>query len=258
MFWIFNLAALLCMVYYIVILIYSGIGTSWSFLWLIGAAMFLLLAFGTEYYIKHAKEIPLWVPVFVITTLLAGIFSFGAIEMLIFTNAAGRDAQGMDYVIVLGTEVRGEEISDSLKKRLDKVLVYAEKNPDTIFVLSGGKGRGEAMSEADAMFAYLSYNGVPEEKMVKEGKSSNTKENIEYSRGVIQTMEALRKKPSDREIKIAVLSSDFHVFRAKQIAKKMGITDIYGISADTNQVLFIHLCVREALAVFKDKLLGNM
>lgn len=258
MFWIFNLAALLCMVYYIVILVYSGISTSWSFLWLIAAAMFLFLAFGTEYYIKHAKKIPLWVPVSVVTTLLAGITVFGVIEVLIFTNAAGRDAQGMDYVIVLGTEVRGEEISDSLKKRLDKVLVYAEKNPDTVFILSGGKGRGEALSEADAMFAYLSYNGLPEDKMIKEGKSTNTKENIEYSKNVIQIVESFRKRSEDEEMKIAVLSSDFHVFRAKQIAKKMGITDIYGIQAETNQVLFIHLCVREALAVFKDKLLGNM
>ncbi|MDO4326095.1 MAG: YdcF family protein [bacterium] len=258
MFWIFNLAALLCMVYYIVILVYSGISTSWSFLWLIAAAMFLFLAFGTEYYIKHAKKIPLWVPVSVVTTLLAGITVFGVIEVLIFTNAAGRDAQGMDYVIVLGTEVRGEKISDSLKKRLDKVLVYAEQNPDTIFILSGGKGRGEALSEADAMFAYLSYNGLPEDKMIKEGKSTNTKENIEYSKNVIRTVESLRKHSDDGEMKIAVLSSDFHVFRAKQIAKKMGITDIYGIQAETNQVLFIHLCVREALAVFKDKLLGNM
>lgn len=258
MFWIFNLAALLCMMYYIVILVYSGISTSWSFLWLIAAAMFLFLAFGTEYYIKHAKKIPLWVPVSVVTTLLAGITVFGVIEVLIFTNAAGRDAQGMDYVIVLGTEVRGEEISDSLKKRLDKVLVYAEKNPDTVFILSGGKGRGEALSEADAMFAYLSYNGLPEDKMIKEGKSTNTKENIEYSKNVIQIVESFRKRSEDEEMKIAVLSSDFHVFRAKQIAKKMGITDIYGIQAETNQVLFIHLCVREALAVFKDKLLGNM
>lgn len=258
MFWIFNLAALLCMMYYIVILVYSGISTSWSFLWLIAAAMFLFLAFGTEYYIKHAKKIPLWVPVSVVTTLLAGITVFGVIEVLIFTNAAGRDAQGMDYVIVLGTEVRGEEISDSLKKRLDKVLVYAEKNPDTVFILSGGKGRGEALSEADAMFAYLSYNGLPEDKMIKEGKSTNTKENIEYSKNVIQIVESFRKRSDDEEMKIAVLSSDFHVFRAKQIAKKMGITDIYGIQAETNQVLFIHLCVREALAVFKDKLLGNM
>lgn len=266
LFWVFNLIAVLCMAYYIVILLYSGIGTSWSVLWLLGAVLFLLLAIGSEYYAKNSRRIPLWVPVSVLTTLLAGVVIFVVTEMLIFSQAVGKTATDMDYVIVLGTQVKGESISDSLKKRLDTVLLYAEENPDTIFVLSGGKGKGEYLPEAEAMYTYLKYNGVAETSMIKEEFSTNTKQNLEYSKRLIEQREAglrLQKKgqaqsEEEEAIKIAVLSSDFHVFRAKQIAKKMGITDIYGISAPSNKVLFVHFCVREALAVWKDKLLGNM
>lgn len=62
----------------------------------------------------------------------------------------------------------------------------------------------------------------------------------------------------DKPIKIGVLTSDFHVFRAQQIAKKWGIPDIYGISCESDPVLFIHFCVRECAAILKDKLVGNM
>ncbi|MDO4296172.1 MAG: YdcF family protein [bacterium] len=259
LFWMFNLIAVLCMAYYIVILLYSGIGTSWSFVWLFGAVLFLLLAVGSEYYAKNSRRIPLWVPVSVLTTLLAGVVIFAVTEVLIFSQAVGKKADGMDYVIVLGTQVKGESISDSLKKRLDEVLLYAEKNPDTIFVLSGGKGKGEYLPEAEAMYTYLKYNGVEETSMIKEEFSTNTKQNLEYSKRLIEQREAgLHQQRRGQAPKIAVLSSDFHVFRAKQLAKKMGLTDIYGISAPTNKLLFVHFCVREALAVWKDKLLGNM
>lgn len=258
MVWFFSMGALLCMIYYVVILVYSGVTTSWCSLWLIAAAMFLLLAFGAEYYIRHSKKIPLWVPVSVLTTLFAGAAVFAVTLVLIFGTAAVKDVPDMDYVIVLGTQVKGEKISDSLKRRLDKVLVYAEENPDTVFVLSGGRGKGEYMPEAEAMYVYLRYNGVPERNMMKEEFSTNTKENMEYSRTLIEQAEAGRREREERVPKVAVLSSDFHVFRAKQIAKKMGFTEIHSIRASSNPVLFLHFCVREVLAVFKDKLLGNM
>lgn len=256
--WIFYLAAAGCLIYYIVILIYSGVATSLSWIWLVAAGMFAFLAFGTEYYIHHSKKIPLWIPVSIMTTVLTGIVVTAAIEILIFTNASGKAEPDMDYVIVLGTQVRNETISDSLKRRLDQVLLYAEDNPNTVFILSGGKGKGEAVTEAKAMYEYLQYNGIPEEKMLKEEFSTNTKENIEYSKTIIERVEKLKKHKKDKPLRVAVLSNDFHIFRAKQLAQKMGFSEIYGIKATSNPVLFVHFCVREALAIFKDKLFGNI
>ncbi|HCD44194.1 MAG TPA: YdcF family protein, partial [Lachnoclostridium sp.] len=52
--------------------------------------------------------------------------------------------------------------------------------------------------------------------------------------------------------------SDFHVFRALHVGKKWGIPDIYGISCESDPILFGHFCVRECAAILKDKLVGNM
>ena len=60
-----------------------------------------------------------------------------------------------DALIVLGSAVHGTEVSKPLKYRLDKALIYYEKNPDVIIVVSGSKGNQEEVSEAYAMEQYL-------------------------------------------------------------------------------------------------------
>lgn len=68
---------------------------------------------------------------------------FVAVELLIGWSAVTSTRRAAEYVIVLGAKVRGSELSNSLKKRLDKALEYAENNPNTVLVLSGGKGRAK-------------------------------------------------------------------------------------------------------------------
>ena len=62
----------------------------------------------------------------------------------------------------------------------------------------------------------------------------------------------------DKPMEIGVLTSSFHVFRARMIAKKWGFSHVYGISAQSDPVLFVHLCVRECASIIKDRLMGNM
>lgn len=196
------------------------------------------------------------------------------VEILIFTGVASRDASNLDYLIVLGARVKEDGLSKSLKSRLDKAIDYLEENPGTVLVLSGGQGEDEPVSEAAAMRDYLVFNGVSERQLIMETRSFSTVENIAYSRIAIEEDQAERKarharsdiimepgtyeEISDKPIRIGVLTSDFHVFRAEQIAKKWGIPDIYGISSDSDPVLLVHFCVRECAAILKDKLVGNM
>ena len=87
---------------------------------------------------------------------------------------------------MLGARVKEHTVSNSLKKRLDRAIVYAEENPYTILVLSGGKGPGEADSEAQVMYDYLVYNGVSPRQLLMESDSTSTVENIAYSKIVIE------------------------------------------------------------------------
>ncbi|HIX15632.1 MAG TPA: YdcF family protein [Candidatus Hungatella pullicola] len=273
--WFLGFLAIGCVIYYGIIVAYSGFATSFSFVWLVLAGVCFFMAAGVEIYPRHRERFPLWLPVSAVTVCLTGVVIFAVIELLIFTGAAGRDTSNLDYLIVLGARVKEDGITKSLKSRLDKAAEYAAENPDTILVLSGGQGENEPVCEAEAMKDYLvQVKGLKPGKMILETRSTSTVENIAYSKIAIEEdMMKRRQEQSavhvhmepgtyeevpERPARIGVLTNDFHVFRAEQIAKKWGIPDIYGISCPSDPVLFLHFCVRESAAILKDKLVGNM
>lgn len=267
--------AILCVAYFIMIVLYAGIGTSFAFIWLFFASLLIFLVYGKWYYVRNKSRIPRWVPVSIVTTCVAGVASLVIACTLVFAGAATPARPGLDYVIVLGA--RGKEhaaVSDSLKKRLDKAVEYLEANPDTMLVLSGGKVPGEKESEAQAMYQYLVYNGVSPEHLLLEERSVSTVENIAYSRIVIERHREREKEnrlsmprprghgpylvAADKPLEVGILTSNFHVYRAKMTAEKWGLDNVYGISAESDPVLFVHLCVREWASIIKDRLMGNM
>lgn len=264
----------LCIAYFIVIVVYAGIGTSFAFIWLFFAALLFFLVYGCWYYSRNMDRIPRWVPVSVVTTCVAGVVALAVLCVLVFLGAASSDKKNLDYVIVLGARVKEHTVSNSLKKRLDKAIEYAQENPDTMLVLSGGRGPGEDVSEAEVMRQYLEYNGVRPEQLLIEDRSVSTVENIAYSKVVIEEHRNRDKKElvpltrrttsvpyaiaPDKPLEIGVLTSNFHIYRARLTAEKWGFDNVYGISADSDPVLFIHLCVRECASIVKDRLMGNM
>ena len=269
--WLLEGAALLCLIYYVVIVVYSGFSTSFSLFWPILAALLIFLSLGIHIYRRRSDMIPLWIPVSIGTAFAACTLVFVITELLIGGSALTSKAQAADYVIVLGAKVQGTELSNSLKARLDRAIQYAEEYPNTVLVLSGGKGEGEEISEARVMYDYLLYNGVPAEKLLIEDQSSNTVENITFSRKVIERqeyykaqaarahlMEQYRARSEDDMIRIGVLTSNYHVFRAKAIAKKQEIWNPVGITASGDPVLSVHMWIREGFAVLKDKFMGRM
>ena len=81
-------------------------------------------------------RIPRWVPVSIVTTCIAGVVIMAVFCILVFMGAAANEERDLDYVIVLGARVKEHTVSNSLKKRLDKAIEYAEKNPETYLVMS--------------------------------------------------------------------------------------------------------------------------
>ena len=80
--------AALCAVYFVIIVIYGGIGTSFAFIWLFFAALLVFLVYGKWYYLRNADRIPRWIPVSVVTTCVAGVVILAALCLLVFWGAA--------------------------------------------------------------------------------------------------------------------------------------------------------------------------
>ena len=83
MMWAAVVMAAICLIYYIIILVYSGITTSFAFIWLIGSGFFFFVAAGIRYEQVHPKKLPLWLPVSAATLLIASLMIFCVVEVLI-------------------------------------------------------------------------------------------------------------------------------------------------------------------------------
>ncbi|NLP14074.1 MAG: YdcF family protein [Clostridium sp.] len=172
------------------------------------------------------------------------MLSFVLIEgFIIFSATADRDVE-VDYVFILGTGLRGEQITPTFKNRIDKGLEYLRVNPDLMVVVTGGQGPGEAISEAEAMRRYLVNNGIDESRIIMEDKSTSTAENMEFSADVLEQL------TGRRDYRIMIVTSEFHLFRSKILARHNGFT-AYGIPSPTNPYELPNSFIREYFAVVK-------
>ncbi len=97
-----------------------------------------------------------------------------AVAIIIFVAVEGmiiafpkKNTENCDYIIVLGARVMGNEPGLTLKGRLDRALEYVKSNDDDCkIIVSGGKGDGENISEAEAMKRYLVERGIKPEMII--------------------------------------------------------------------------------------------
>ena len=139
-------------------------------------------------------------------------------------------------LVVLGCRVYGTTPSLMLTERLDAAYDYLINNRDAVCILSGGKGDGENISEADCMYKYLTEKGISKDRLFKEDKSTSTRENIEFSLEII--------KANDLNPKIGIVTNEFHQYRASKIAEKHGI-EAYAVNGKTAGWLFPTFYIRE-------------
>lgn len=136
-------------------------------------------------------------------------------------------------VIVLGCGVRGETPSLMLRYRLEATLQWLNEDPDSVAILCGGQGPGEDITEAEAMRRWLTEHGVEENRLLKEEKSTNTRENIRNAEKIIGENASNQKE-------VAVVTTGFHLFRSKKICNSEGLVS-YGIAAKMPELPFFHL-----------------
>ncbi len=234
---------ILCFIYYIGITAYAGIRTSLSWLWVLGGLFFLLL---WRLQIRAAAQPEAAMLRYVIrgmfALLIAGIVVLVLVGSRIVASMHVQPEAGLDYVIVLGAQVRGERPSRALRRRLDRAAEYARENPDTMLILSGGQGPDEGISEAECMRRYLTEQGIEEERMLLEDKSTSTRENLSFSAKFLN--------PS--EDRVGVLTNSFHVYRAMMLAEKQGYAHVSGIPASADLGMQPHNVLRETCGVLAE------
>ena len=184
--------------------------------------------------------------------LCIGLLVFCATEALVIQASFGNPEAECGYLLVLGAKVRTDGPSLSLQNRIDAAYDYLTDHPDTIAVVSGGQGPDEPITEAQCMFDNLTAMGIDPSRIWLEEKSTSTWENLLYSLDLIEA------KTGQRPDTLAVLSSEYHLFRVKLFTEAAG-AEFIGIPAKTtNPVLKVNYFLREVAGVWHYILLGSL
>src|SRR6266568_4016925 len=191
-----------------------------------------------------------------IAALLSGYITFVLASYVIYAFVYGRitGLRRADFVVVLGSGLTsGTRVPPLLASRLDRgrqvYQTLAERRKTSpLLIVSGGKGSDERISEAEAMARYLIERGVPEDHVVREDQSRTTEENLTFTKAIME-----RSQPRYRCI---VVTSNFHVFRAAMLARRLGVNgQVTG--ARTAGYYWPNAMLREFAAVFLSYKLVN-
>ena len=98
------------------------------------------------------------------------------------------------------------------------------------------------------MKKYLVENGISKDRILEEDRSFNTVQNMKYS----------VKFLDNKEASVGIVTNNFHLFRAVRLAKKQGISNVYGISAESTVFYLPNNMLREFFGILKDFAVGNL
>ena len=185
----------------------------------------------------------------VILLTLTGVCMLAVFGAMAYIDREGRSdaldgAGAPEFVVVLGAQVQGDQPSLTLKKRLDLALAYLQAHPQAKAIVSGGQGPDEAYTEAFVMADYLTSRGIEESRVLKEEQASDTRENLAFSREIAE-------EHGMQTESVLIITSDFHLCRAKFLARKLGM-QAYGLASQTwPEILRVNYLLREVFAFVK-------
>ena len=172
-----------------------------------------------------------------------------------------------DYIIIHGAGLDGPRPTPLLAGRIDKALeLWNKQHQHGKFVVSGGQGADEVVSEAQAMRDYLLEKDVPLDAILMEDKSTTTWENLKYSIGIINNdwtaaagaisadasafSSSSAASTISADFTTAVVTSDFHVFRCAEYAHNL-VLKADGIGSHTKGWYWPTAFIREFIAITK-------
>ena len=230
---------ILFVVYFINISMYCGRVDGFNKVMIFIGFVWIIISIKIKIIFVILKKLPKAVKIFLKICIIVFISSFIIIEFVIIHNMRTRAALDGDYVIVLGCQVDGSIPSIPLTRRVNTAVKYLNENKNANVVITGGQGPGENISEAEAMKRILIRNGIDNGRIFEENNAKSTMENFKFSNELYNLQDK----------NVIVVSSDYHMFRALSMAKKLNYKNVSGLPSKSQfSVLPVYL-LREYAAV---------
>ncbi len=149
-----------------------------------------------------------------ILMLLAVLCYAALLGWVVYAETHLPEKQESQAILVLGAQVKEDgTLSISLHRRLSLARTEYFQHPQLI-VTCGAQGADEPAPEGEVMRRWLIDQGVPEDQVLAETASFNTRENLLHAKAMME----------ERGLtKALIVTSDYHVARALSLCKQLGI-----------------------------------
>jgi len=239
-FFMYILAAL-CFIYCVIV---GNVHSGSKFYMIWGALGILFVLLGVSIRYNLWSLLPKWSKITICVVFVAALLLFSFLLIKIFSKYSSKPQKNVDYLLILGAQVKESGPSVVLSYRLETALEYLQENEKTLCIVSGGQGSNEPCSEAEAMADYLISHGISADRIILEDKSTDTSENIRFSRKLIP-----------EGASVAVCTNNFHICRALYLAKRYEIKDVQGLAAKSTLLYMPNNVLREVIGLLKDFLI---
>ncbi|MGM0846421.1 MAG: YdcF family protein [Bacillota bacterium] len=225
----------------------SLFGVTFGIIFIMMNLFFVLLL----YYFSQNLKKEWWKTIYRAALIVYGLFlfSFGAVQFFLIMESSRKIPENIDYVVILGAGLKGEEPSQTLKSRLETGVEYLHDHPEIPVIVSGGQGEGEDIAESTAMFRYLTAHGISQDRITEENQSTTTWENLQNSQDIL-------KLEGAADGQILIITSDYHVFRARLTGEQLGL-NCSGMGGESGFFIKINYMIREYFAVVKALVIGG-
>lgn len=217
----------------------------------------VLILFILIPYLAYGEHTPFWIQC--VWTGIAAVAGMYAVHLFVFLTGVflcnqAKPRKHQQYIIVLGCGLIKGQVPPLLAGRIEAAIAFyfaQKRNPihgagTPKIICSGGQGADEPRSEAEAMGEYAMGKGVPPQDILVEPVSTNTLENMRFSKKIIDSLEG-EKPAGGRPCRCIYATSNYHLFRAGMYARAAGMR-IEGIGAKTAWYYLPNALLREYAA----------
>ncbi len=121
-----------------------------------------------------------------------------------------------DCAVVFGAAVyRGSQPGPAITRRVAAAADLYRNDQVKTLILTGGRGEGNARTEAEVMQSYAIRQGVDRDDIVMENTARSTWENIEYARNLTRDCKS-----------VVAVSDQYHLGRITLLAWRQGWFDL--------------------------------
>ena len=146
----------------------------------------------------------IFLSVVIALSIAINIWNYGKIDEKAPSNVA----------IVLGASVWEDGVSPVYRERINHAITLYKDGFVDYIILTGGFGEGSYKSDSQVAKEYALSQGIPEERLLIEEKSTITEENLEFSKEVME----------ENDLETAIVVSDpLHMKRSMLMAEDYNI-----------------------------------